>query len=238
MGSILYKWAQRASIGAKLAAALVLVTVFSSLMIAGLQQWYVRHAAENYAKAHLNSHLKQVVNMVERTQGRYAGPVEALRHLNSDQFFASQGHADLLILGVNPQGDLVAPPLGDSSILPPPETLRHIANSAWGVLSLTGNDDRPLAVAYDRVPSGELILAVVSSRVPLSIVNGWPVSLLTALLVAAIVVITALLWSRWCLAIPLRRLTRETQMAARELAPPAALGAPTSWGGSRWPLPA
>lgn len=223
MGSILYKWAQRASIGAKLAAALALVTVVSFLVIAGLQQWYVRHAAENYAKAHLNSHLKQVVKMVERTQGRYAGPVEALRHLNCDQFFASQGHAGLLILGVNPQGNLVAPPLGDSNILPPPETLRHIANSAWGVLSLTGNDDRPLAVAYDRVPSGELILAVVSSRVPPSNINAWPVSLLTALLVAAIVALTALLWSRWCLTRPLRRLTHEAEMAARELVPPAAL---------------
>ncbi|MCF8042315.1 MAG: diguanylate cyclase [Desulfarculaceae bacterium] len=226
MGSILNKWPQGLSVGAKLAAALVLVALVSSLVIAGVQQWYLRHSAESYAKAHLSSHLKQVVDMVERTQGKYADPVEAMRRIGAGQLPASHRANDLLIFGINPQGDLVAPPIGDQSMLPPPEILRHMASSAWGAFSLTGNDGRPLAVAYDRLPSGELILAVASSREPpvgMDEHYRWAASLLTALLVAVIVAFTALLWSRWFLTRPLRRLTQEAEMAAQELVPPVAM---------------
>ncbi|MBU1157027.1 MAG: hypothetical protein KJ921_14310, partial [Proteobacteria bacterium] len=214
------------SVGAKLAAALVLVALVSSLVITGVQQWYVRHSAEIYAKAHLKSHLKQVVDLVERNQANDSGPVEALRHFKGDQLPAAHGARDLLIFGISPQGELMAPPLGDRSLLPPREILRHMASSAWGVLSLTDNNGRPMAVAYDRVPSGELILAVASYQEPLSGVEEhylWPASLLTALLVAAMVALTAMLWGRWFLTRPLRLLTQEAEKAAQELVPPEAL---------------
>ncbi|MBU4275121.1 MAG: diguanylate cyclase [Proteobacteria bacterium] len=226
MRSVLNKWSHGMSVGAKLAAALVLVALVSSLVITGVQQWYVRHSAEIYAKAHLKSHLKQVVDLVERNQANDSGPVEALRHFKGDQLPAAHGARDLLIFGISPQGELMAPPLGDRSLLPPREILRHMASSAWGVLSLTDNNGRPMAVAYDRVPSGELILAVASYQEPLSGVEEhylWPASLLTALLVAAMVALTAMLWGRWFLTRPLRLLTHEAEKAAQELVPPEAL---------------
>jgi len=226
VGSALNKWSQGVSVGAKLAAALILVALVSSLVITGVQRWYVRHSAETYAKAHLKSHLKQIVDLVERNQVNHSDPVEALRRFKIDQLSAAHGMHDLLIFGINPQGGLVAPPIGDQSMLPPQEILRHMASSAWGVLSLTDNNGRPMAVAYDRVASGELILAVASYQEPLSGVEDhtlWPASLLTALLVAAIVALTAMFWGRWYLSRPLRLLTQEAEKAAQELVPPEAL---------------
>ena len=226
MGSIFNKWSRGVSVGVKLAAALVLVALASSLVITGVQQWYVRHSAESYAKVHLKSHLKQVVELVERNRGNESDPVKALRRFKADQLPAAHGARDLLVLGINPQGKLVAPPIGNQSLLPPQEILRHMASSAWGVLSLTDNKGRPMAVAYDRVASGELILAVASPREPLVGVEDhylWPAYLLTALLVAAIVALTAMLWIRWFLTRPLRLLTQEAEKAAQELVPPETL---------------
>ena len=219
--------------GVKLAAALVLVALASSLVISGVLHWFVQRSAEQYTREQLGARLKQVLELMERTQPNYASPADALRRIGGDQIPVSHGAADLLIFGLDPQGKLAAPPLGDQSILPPPEILRHMASSAWGMLSLTGKDGRPLAVAYDRVPSGELIVAVAVPRLPLAGRDGyhlWPASLLTAVLVAAFTALAAVLWMRWFLVKPLRRLTKDAEKAARELAPPAALERPDELG--------
>ncbi|MCB2191888.1 MAG: diguanylate cyclase [Deltaproteobacteria bacterium] len=226
MGTIFNQWSRRLSVGTKLAAALILVAVVSSLVIASLQQWYLDYSTENYLKAHLNSHLKQIMDLVERTQGAHSGPIESLRHMEHDHIPMSHGGYDLLIFGLDQKGEVVAPPIGDKSMMPPPEILRHMASSAWGMINLTGGDDRHLAVAYDRVTNGELILAVVSPGTPLPGMGArdmWPMSLLAVLLVATVVALTALMWGRWFLARPLRRLTQEAETAAQELVFPAAL---------------
>lgn len=223
---IFSKWVGRASVGAKLAVALVLVTVASSLVIAGVQYWYVQRSTEQYARTHLSAHLKQILEQVERRQGESSSPADALGHISGDQLAASHGPADLLVFGLDPQGNLAAPPLGNRGMLPPPEILRHMASSAWGMLNLTGKSGQPLTVAYDRVPSGELIVAVVSPREPLMGMSGyflWPASLLTAGVVALLTALAAMLWIRWFLAKPLRRLTQEAEKAAQELVPPAPL---------------
>jgi diguanylate cyclase (GGDEF)-like protein/PAS domain S-box-containing protein len=213
----------RDSVGAKLAGVLVLVTAASFLVIAGVHQWFVHHSTESYLQAHLDSHLKQVVRLAEQRGGPRPDTAALMAELKSGHVPASHATKELVVFGVDAQGRLVGSPVGDRGLLPSPEVLRRMAGSGQGRLTSLGRGGGDLSVAYQRLPGNDLVLAVASPREPPAGLGQWPLFLLTALLVALAVTLTALWWSRRFLARPLRLLTLEAEEAARQLVPPAAL---------------
>ncbi len=233
MRAILSKPAKATSVGVKLAAALVLVAVASSLIMAGVQYWFAQHSAGWYARSHVQAHLKQTLELLKRTQGMASDPAAALRRIIKDRVPADlEGH-DPIIFGLDPQGEVVAMPRGGPGQLPPPEILRHMASSAWGVLKTEDQRGRPLLIAYDRVPSGELIVGAAHHRPSLTMGFGnrfWFIALLAVAVAAVLTTLAAILWVRWFLTKPLRGLAWEAEKAAQELAPPAVLARPDELG--------
>ncbi|WP_338602149.1 diguanylate cyclase [Desulfoferula mesophila] len=209
--------------GAKLAGVLVLATAACFLLIAGVHQWFFHHSTQNYPGPHLASHMGQMVALANRSGGSPPDPDKILAELNKALVTAHHADEALLIFAVDSRGELAGVPIGDRDLLPPPAVLKQIAGFDQGMLELTGRGGRAVSLTYERLSGSDWVLAVASAREAPANLGQWPLFLLTALLVAVAVTLTALWWSRRFLTRPLRLLTQEAEKAAQGLVPPAAL---------------
>ncbi len=220
------KQAGRLSVGAKLAAVLVVAVFGSTLLLAGLQSWLSQKAVEEHFRDHAASYLQRALRLMSSQVGGGTDPVQALRAVQRHPTMRTQVGRAFKLFGLDPEGRVVVRPLDPRATLPPKELLRHMVSTAWGVTRFS-RQGRQVLVAYDRVPSGELILGVSAEPYlpegPLGL-SLWAESVLTAGVVALVAALAVIIWMHFFLSRPLSRLADEAeQAAAGDLTPPAPL---------------
>ena len=226
MASALLKHTRRPSVGVKLALVVVAAVFGSTLLLAGVQYWLAQEAVGEHFKEHSEAHLHRALQLMQSLGAQAGGPAQRLVSAQNHRALRSLAGNGFYLFGLNNQGKVVVPPREPGAVLPPQEILRHMASTAWGVVSYRA-DGHPVMVAYDRVPSGDLIVGVSARPVlpegPLGL-SMWEVTVLSAAAVALVAALTAVIWVHVGISRPLRRLADEAgQAAAGDLTPPAPL---------------
>ncbi|MCB2225334.1 MAG: diguanylate cyclase [Desulfarculaceae bacterium] len=226
MARALSKHTRRPSVGAKLALVLVASVFGSTLLLAGLQYWLAQGAVSEHFKEHAESHLHRAINLMQSLGSQAGGAARRMAMAQNHGALKSLAGNGFFLFGLDNQGRVVVPPREPDAVLPPPEILRHMASTAWGVVSYR-QKGKPVMVAYDRLPSGELIVGVSASPVlpsgPLGL-SMWQVTVFSAAVVALLAALVAVVWIHWFLSRPLKRLADEAvQAASGDLIPPAPL---------------
>ncbi|MCF8032049.1 MAG: diguanylate cyclase [Desulfarculaceae bacterium] len=214
---------RRPSVGAKLAAVLVVVVFGSTLLLAAAQYWMASGVMREHFREQAEVHLHHTLRLMETTSKGQMSPAELLAEVRGDASLRNLARRGFRIFGLDNQGKVVLRPRDPGALLPPREIRGHMASSAWGVVSFRQQGE-PVLVAYDRVPSGELIVGVSATPSlppgPLGL-PVWAASILFAAVVALLAALATILWLHFSLSRPLRRLTAEAeQAAAGELTPP------------------
>ena len=214
------------SVGAKLAVVLLVVVFGSLVLLSVAQYWLGQDVLQRHYQQHLAVHLKKALNYMDTLARKGEDPAQTLARVQRHAAMLPPSGRDFHLFGLDPEGKVVVKPLKGWTALPPPEVLRHMASTAWGVASFRYRGE-PVMVAYDRLADGSLVVGVMASPLlppgPLGL-PLWLVSLLTAALVAVAAAVAAVLWVHFTLSRPLGRLAAEAeQAAAGELKPPAPL---------------
>jgi diguanylate cyclase (GGDEF)-like protein/PAS domain S-box-containing protein len=213
-------------VGAELALTLALVVFVSTVLLAGVQYWLAQEAAEQHFKDNAAAHLQRVLHLLDKFRETEPDAAKALRRAQRHPTVKPLTDRGFHLFGLDNAGRVVVLPRDQKAPLPPSEMLRHLANTAWGLVSFRQND-LPVIVAYGQVPGGELIVGVVALRPmplgPLGL-SLRTFSVLAAAVVAILAALVAVLWGHFFLSKPLRRLTAEAERAAAgDLTPPEPL---------------
>ena len=127
------KHAGRLSVGAKLAAVLVVAVFGSTLLLAGVQSWLSQRSVEEHFRLHASSHLQRALRLMGALGGREGDPARTLRAVQRHPTMRTQVGRGFKLFGLDPEGRVVVEPLDPLAILPPEKLLRRMASTAWGV---------------------------------------------------------------------------------------------------------
>lgn len=212
--------------GLKWPALLALVVILSAASVALIHDHLARRALNQLSGDYLKSSLDGSLYAVIRSDRKNLSNSQVLAEVSARLSFSLQADSRLTVYGLNPEGQVVAPPARRRLALPPPAVLQEVARQGQGLREIV-LQGKPVWLAYNRLAGGDLV--VVAQNLAEEYTGPFLESLNQATLLAmallVVLVSAGAVWlARRQLTRPLIKLTSQAQrVSSGDLTPASPL---------------